>query len=457
MDCIKGGVWMFTGCLMLWVVGCVPASSRGAVVVEDETDKTILDSYLRHVESSARYCTPEQMQKFASQPEDITWEGSLYIRMPLVAYELTSEPKYLGMLVERMDTLCACLTTGPDGLRGWYGLPLELFRHPDHPDQAVDCQLTDFVVAGLMADFARLVHGDGTLRETYGAKADEYVALAEELVHKWDARGNYQDLGDQGAIYFTEAGLKPTKAHLTQPNNKHAKYIRALLSLYAATDKDEYAVKAIKLGTRFKRTLSLANDRYAWNYWNPAGAWDIDPDDPAQWKHWIGAEHRSGYYSLSVSGVVLLYERGLVFDRSDIERFVRTQTQVCWNGDAQNPSWFRTDGKPADPGHEYVCPLLAPFDPRIYDLAFGPRAQAARLAGKDHPWQGGPVAMEWLELKYVICPKWRSGEPSETDSMKPFLAKPENGALVERLALTVEGSGYRAPMTPAEMDPTPGK
>jgi hypothetical protein len=443
--------------MMLWLVGCTPSASRGAAVVEDETDKAILEAYLKHVESSARYCTLEQMQKFASQPEDITWQGSLYIRMALVAYELTGDAKYLGMFAERTDTLCACLTTGQDGLRGWYGLPLELFRDPAQPDRKVDCQLTDFVVAGLLADFARAVRADGGLREAYGPKADEYVSVAQELVDKWDARGNYKDLGAMGAVYNTEAGLKATKAHLTQPNNKHAKYIRALLSLYAATGKDEYAIKAVRLGTRFKRTLSLVDDRYAWNYWNPAGAWDINPDDPAQWKHWIGAEHRAGYYSLSLSAAVRLYERGLVFDRGDIDRFVRTQTQVCWNGDAQNPSWFRTDGKPADAGHEYVCAMLAPFDPRVYDLAFGARTQAARLAAKDHPWQGGPVAMEWLELKYVTCPRWQTGDPSETDTLKPFLAKPENRALVESLAFTVEGGGYQAPMTPADMNPMPGK
>lgn len=444
-------------CIMLSLVGGLQAVEARPTPIEDEPDEAILQAFLQHVESSARYCTPERMQQFAAQPEDITWQASLYIRMPLAAYELTGNTNYLDMFVERMDTLCACLTPGPDGRRGWYGLPLELFRDPEHPDRPVDCQLTDFVVAGLMADFARVVRADDGLRLTPGPKADEYTALAEELVRKWDARGNYQDLGDLGAVYITEAELRPTKAYLTQPNNKHAKFIAALISLYAATGTDEYAVKAVKLGTRFKRTLSLVDGRYAWNYWNPAGAWDINPENPAQWKHWIGAEHRGGYYNLSLSAAVLLYEHGLVFDRIDIDRFVRTQLEVCWNGDPENPAWFRTDGKPADPGHEYLCPMLAPFDRRIYELAFGKRAQGIRLANKDHPWQGGPVAMEWLTLKYITCPKWSSGEPSETQVMQPFVAKPQNRELLHRLAFSVEGRGYTAPSTPAEMNPMPGK
>ncbi|MGQ9731308.1 MAG: hypothetical protein ACUVX8_08515 [Candidatus Zipacnadales bacterium] len=426
--------------------------------IADARDREILAAFLEHVEGAARYCTPERMQQYAAQPEDITWVGSRYLAMSLVAYELTEEPRYLDMTVERLDTLLSCLTTGPDGFQGWLGLPLELFRDPEHPDRHLDCQLTDFVMTGMIADFARIIRADPGLQATYGPKATQYLALAENhLVRKWDVRGNYRDLGDMGAVYVTETGLKPTKAELTQPNNKHTKIILALLSLYAATGRDEYAIKALKLGTRFKRTLTLVDGRYQWNYWNPAGAWDIDPTDPSKWKHWIGAEHRAGYYNLSVEQAVVLYEHGLVFDRTDIDRFVRTQLEICWNGDTENPAWFRTDGRPADEGHVYLSMDLAPFDQRIYDLAFGPRAQASRLGAKDHPWQGGPVAMEWLKAKYLTYPRWKTGEPAETATMQPFLSKPENHALVERLAFTVEPPGYQPPLTPAAMKPMPGR
>ena len=107
-------------------------------------------------------------------------------------------------------------------------------------------------------------------------------------------------------------------------------------------------MKAIKLGTSFKNCLTLVDGRYQWNYWDPAGEWDIDPEDTRKWKHWIGAEHRSGYYSLSLSQAVLLYENELLFNRTDIERFVKTQTTVCWNGDLDNPEWARVDGKPSE-------------------------------------------------------------------------------------------------------------
>lgn len=424
--------------------------------VTDPKDREILEAFLGHVESSTQQCTPERMAAFAAQPEDITWQGSRYIKMALVAYELTEETKYLDMFVERMDALCDCLEEGSDGFKGWYGLALDLFRHPDHPDRKVDVIITSFTMADIIGQFAQIVNADEALREPYGAAATRYLALAEDhLIRKWDVRGNYKDLGQVGAVYITNADLKPTKAHLTQPHNKHSKIIRALLSMCAATGKDAYLVKAVKLGTRFKHCLTVAGDHYTWNYWDPSGAWDIDPDDPGKWKHWIGAEHRGGYYNLSASQAVLLYEHGLVFDKADIEGFVETQTTVCWNGDTGEPKWARVDGREMETA--YLCGWLAPFDERIFTMAYGPPAQAGHLAGKDHSWQGGPVAMEYLESKYLLYPKWQAGEPSEADLVAPFLAKPENRKLVEDLAFRVEGTGYQAPMSPAQMDPMPGR
>jgi len=423
--------------MAMWLPGIT-----GALPEMDAADREILAAYLSHVESSGRYCAPQRMAEFASQPEDITWQASKYIEMPLVAYKLTGETKYLDMFVERMDNLYDCLEQGKDSFMGWYGLPLDLFRHPEYPDRRVDVMLTSFVVSGLMADFAQEVQGDKTLRGNYGETARRYMALVEDhLIKKWDARGRYKDLGETGAVYITHSDLKPVKASLTQPHNKHSKIIRALLNVYAATGKDEYLAKAVKLGTRFKHSLTLTDSRYQWNYWDPAGEWDIDPENSRRWKHWIGAEHRSGYYSLSLSQAALLYENELVFNRADIDRFVKTQTEVCWNGDMDNPAWARVDGESSE--NAYLCSWLAPFDERVCEMAFGDSAQREYLAGKDHSWRGGPVVSGYLEFKYLTYPRWKSETPSELSSPHQ-----ETQALIKKLAFQVKEPGYQAPMSP---------
>jgi len=420
------------------------------VAMADETDRQILEAFLGHVRSSARHCTPERMAKFASQPEDITWQASLYIRMPMIAYRLTGDAEYLDMFVERMDTLCDQMEEGPDGYMGWHGLPLGLFRHPEYPDRQVDVIITSFTVAGMMADFARIIQDDELLKVKYGDVAQRYLTLAEDhLIKKWDARGCYKDLGKIGAVYITHPDLKPTKASLTQPHNKHSKIIRSLLSMYAATGKDEYLVKAVKLGTRFKHCLTLVDDHYEWHYWDPAGQWDVDPENPRRWKHWIGAEHRSGYYSTTLSQAVILYEYGLVFDKTDIDRFVKTQMEVCWNGDFNDPKWARVDGKASE--NAYLCSSLAPFHESVYEMAYGAPAQQERLRRKNHSWQGGASASGWLEYKYLVYPRWKSGEPAEKDTVAQFLVQEEGQSLIEKLAFEVEASGYQAPTSPEQM------
>ncbi len=431
------------------VLACAVRGLCAAVQVSDPADKQIVESFLKQVETSAAQCTPERMVKYAEQPEDITWQASWFIRMPLLAYRLTGSVKYLDMFTQRMDTLCDCLKKGADGYLGWYGLPLELFRDPQAPHRQVDVILTEFVVSGLMAEFAALVHKDEDLKGRYASHAQRYLRLIEDhLITKWDARGQYKDLGAKGAVFVERPDLKPTKATLTLPHNKHAKIARALLRLYDATRKDDYLAKALKLGTRFKRCLSVADDRYTWNYWDPAGPWDIDPNSPAKWKHWIGPEHRGGYYALSASQAVLLYERGLVFDKRDMSRFVKTQVGACWNGDFENPAWARVDGRRAD--QRYLCPWLAPFDERIYRLAFGEHGQKERLKAKDHSWQGGPVTCEWLEMKYVTLAGWKDDGPAEKQTAAAFLAEAGNRALAESLTFEVAAPGYQAPQTPAQ-------
>jgi len=415
----------------------------------DNADSQILESFLVQVQRSGSYFTPERISESVKQPEDITWQVSKYIRIALVAYRLTEDSKYLEMFVERMDTLYDCLAEGADGFLGWYGLPLELFRHPEHPQQQVDVMLTSFVTAGLMAEFANVIQEDEILSERYNKTVERYLNLAEEhLVRKWDIRGQYKDLGKIGAVYITHADLKPTKANLTQPHNKHAKIIRALLNLYFATQKDKYLVKAIKLGTRFKHCLTLVDDHYEWHYWDPAGAWDKDTENPSKWKHWIGAEHKGGYYSLSLSQVVLLYEHGLVFNKTDIERFVNTQITVCWNGDLDSPKWSRVNGQASD--QAYLCSWLAPFDASVYEIAYGTSAQRERLQHQEHVWHGGVVASDWLEFKYLTCPRWKSGAPAEKTVVSQFMLNEGNRALLEALTFHVEALGYQAPMRPME-------
>jgi len=409
------------------------AVAREPVETESAEDRQILQSFLAHVPGAARRLTPEAVAKI-QEPEDICWTWSKYAHMPLAAYQLTGDRKYLDAFVTAMDGLLSGLRKAPDGYLGFRGLPLALFRDRNNPDALVEVDIAEFEVARLIAEFVEAVRADQAAMARHSAKAAAWIDLAEKHLAgpKWEARKWYVDLGPQGAVFRMPAECGNNRDSLTNPHNKQSKMCRAYLALYRVTGNDEYFKKAIKLGVRFKRTLRLDGDRYLWNYWEPAGDWDRKPDNPQQWKHWIGPEHRGGYHGLTVAMAEALYDCGVVFDRADMQRFVNTQMQVCWNGSCDAPTFKNTGGKAT--GAEMVAPALARFEPKIWEFCYGPRATKARLARPDHGWQGGVVAIGYLCGKYLAP---RTPEAAQTRYREQFCRRPENVAFLKSLEFQV--------------------
>ncbi|NPV47493.1 MAG: hypothetical protein HPY69_11070 [Armatimonadetes bacterium] len=410
------------------------------VAMQGADDATILEWFLKHTESNVARVTPEALAA-VEQAEDICWVWVPYTQMPLLAYELTADPRYLDLFVGAMDSLLTRLRAAPDGYLGFRGLPYELFRNPATPTAEADSDVADFEVAHLICHFAELVQDDGTLRERYAAKLLAYLDVAEKNLvgPKLDSRQRYVDLGETGAIIRMPSEFGNYRDNLTNPHNKQSKFCRTYLALYRVTGKDDYFRRAVKLGTRFKHTLKLVDDHYTWHYWDPAGDWDRKPDNPQEWKHWIGPEHRGGYHALTVQMATELYDHGVVFDRTDMQRFVNTQMQVCWNGSLEDPKFANTAGEPmTDPNYlEMMAPALARFDPRIREYCYGSRATQDRLARREHGWQGGVGAMGYLAGKYL---EPGTADPTRARYAEQFRQQADNAAFLQTMRYDV-GAG----------------
>lgn len=446
-------------------LAAVGAWAADPIRVADPKDRVIVDGFLKQAAKVPEEITPEYCKQMAEEDaegtEAYTWRIMPYLRMPLTAYQITRDPRHLEIFVQTFENMRSALTTGPDGFLGWYGKADPDYRDPNDPDRRVDAVISSFSTAETVCTFLTLVAEDAALSRKYAKQRAEYLDLIENhLVRKHDARGDYVDLGGAGAIYRTPpVGLKPTSARLTLPHNKHSIIIRGLLALYRVTGKDEYMQKAIKLGTRFKHCLTLKDGHYEWNYWDPAGPWDISPQDPARWKHWIGPEHRGGYYSSSLSQAVLLYQHALVFGKEDIERFVRTQLEMCWNRDFDHPQWSRVDGTrpPEYTQGEYISSALAPFSDKVAEYLFTGARQEERIRNSGESWQGGPVTNGWLRAKLIDYPAARRARQPHLDLGKRFLASPGNQTFAASLGFEVRPPGYAAPLSPAAMTPMPGE
>ena len=442
--------------ILLAIMSFAACSLYGAepMKLTDPKDHQVEQAFLGYVEKVPEWTTAANCKSMAAEkPEGYCWVMLRYLHMPLTAYRFTGDTRYLDMFVEAFARMRAAMTEGADGYLGWYGKPLPLFRNPDEPDVKVDVIISSFRAVMVLSEFAELVDRDPVLAHKYARQRAEYLRLCEDhLVKKWDARGNYMDLGKTGAVYRTHADLRDVKALLTQPHNKHSLITQALLGLYRATGKDEHMRKAIKLGTRFKHCLSLKDGHYVWNYWDYAGPWDIDPEDRTKWKHWIGPEHKSTYYRLSVSMAVALYHHGVVFDRQDIDRFLKTQLEVTWNGDPENPQWFKVDGQqPWNQESPYMAEALAPFEPKLERFVYFGRGRDARIENTANAWQGGVGADAWLVGKFRKLPRAKGGRQMYLEAGNRFREKEENRRFLDSLQFSVVAPGYTFSWSPTEL------
>ena len=405
---------------MILLALSLPARAAAPIAMQSEADAAILAAFLRQTDALPRLITPEALDA-VKEAEALCWSWSGYFRMPLIAYRLTADPRHLRTFVTITDTLLTRTRMGPDGYLGFRGIPLKGFQDPENPTAECDVNITEFTFVEIFCDFVEIVRADPALAKQFDAYADRYLALATDHLAglKWDIRGDYVDLGSDGAVFRMAAENGPHRSLLTDPNNKQSKMCRAYLALYRVTKNDEYFKRAIKLGYRFKSTLQLDGERYLWHYWDPAGDWDRKPDAPGEWRHWIGPEHRDGYHALTLEMAVALYDHGVVFDAEDIRRFTNTQMQVSWNGSIEEPVFKNTAGRDVkEPDRaKFIAPALDRFDPRIQAYLYGDAATSVALALPRGSWTAVKHG-SYLAGKYLAP---RTPEPQQDEWREEFL------------------------------------
>jgi hypothetical protein len=453
---------MATGCALAAEPAAAPpappamkAPDSARPQIADPKDKTVLEKFLEHAKATAAATTVEHCRKIET-PETFCWVDLKNLDMSLTAYRLTGDAAHVKNFVQAFENLRSILAKGDDGFLGWRGKPIEMLRDPAKPDVVIDEIQTSFRAIGVVSRFVEIVRADAALTKEYGSLCDTYVDLMENhLLKKWDARGRFIDLGSRGAIYRWNAAYTPMKANLTLAHEKQANMIEGLLNLYRATGKTEHMVRAVKLGTWLRHCLTLTDGRYTWSYWDPAGQWDVSPADPAKWKHWVGREPQGQWHAATVGSALLLYHHGVVFNRQDVDRFLKTQMTVCWNGSLDDPKFFNVDGAEVKAGQQMLAPSLAPFHEKIAEYLYAGKRQDERVEKSGNAWHGGVVANEYLSGKYLELPVAKAGHLLYGAAGEKFKATPEGQALLKALVFDVTEGSYKTPPTPAVMGTVP--
>jgi hypothetical protein len=335
-------------------------------------EKNIVD------DSRNRYCDREM-------GEEIGWLVSPFLNGFCYGYRATHDPQWVDRLVDWADAWIARGVKEPDGYIGWP-------KGDGASTSVVPDLFTDNMLGEAMAlRPVVLLSGDilktPALKPKYGAKAEGYVKLAEQVFQKWDSRGCWREVKDGGLWVVPPFGIDRQTGKWTagyaqrntggfsHPANKQNLIAGWLVAMSDVTGKPVYRERAEKWWRLMKSWMRLHGDGkyFAWNYWDPAGPWDYKPDGSP--KHWVGVHPNGGYYGIDVEGMVTAYEHGLVFTKDDLNRLIATNRDFMWNQQIAGAKFQRLDGGQPDnrwknrPGVLWTA--LVPYDATLRKIFEG--------------------------------------------------------------------------------------
>jgi hypothetical protein len=302
-----------------------------------------------------------------NESDFMSWTESYQQHAYLDLFETTRDTVWLDEMVTRIDGMMNSMWDVPppniqcnrdvyeDGYLGWgttHYAPEDIYK---------EFFVHDGVIQVPIARFIRYVYNDSSLYNKYGSKADTYLSTIESnIIAKWHT--NWEGDPGKSGITLEEWGGWD---HL--PNNQYLIFGAAMIILhdisesfyYSPADSsypEFYLEQSIEMGNTFKSYLThqQSEDAYLWGYWST-----YPPSE----------DLTHGYISLWF--VLEAYQKGIVFDPTDMQRFANTFTQLIWNGDFEDPLVSRLiDGSSSVNYGEYswVWTSLAEFDFLVWEI-----------------------------------------------------------------------------------------
>jgi hypothetical protein len=338
--------------------------------IDSELVKDWLGRWEEHIVGGARerYCDREM-------GEELGWLMSPFLNGFYYGYKATGDVKWVERLVDWADAWVRRGIKAPDGFIGWPkggsgGLVEEGFY--------TDSLLGEAMALRPVVLMAGEIRKTPVLRKPFGAQAEGYLKVADQIFDKWVARGCWREVKDGGVWVvpafgidketgkWTEGYARRNEEGFSNPANKQNHIARWLVAMHEVTGKPVYRDHAEKWCRVMKsRMHTRENGKYfVWNYWDPAGPWDFKPEGSP--RHWVGVHPNGGYYQLDIEGIATVFEHGLVFTKEDIQRLIATNRDFMWNQQVTGAKFQRIDGGAADPRWKdspgLLWTALVPYD-----------------------------------------------------------------------------------------------
>jgi hypothetical protein len=327
-----------------------------------------------------RYCDREM-------GEEIGWLVSPFLNAFYYGYRATGDRAWVDHLIDWGDSVIKRGVKEPDGYIGWPKLEgdgvLE-YLPAGVEERYTDVEVGDAMFLRPLALMAGEILRTPALKEKYGAKAEEYLRLAEQTFEKWDSRGAWRETKEGGIWVVPPFGIDQKTGQWTDgyeqrntdgislPDNKENLIAEWMLAMDDVTHKSIYRDRAEKWFRVMKSRMRLReNGKYlVWDYWDPAGPWDSMPDGTL--KHWVGVHPHGEYYGIDTGAIAMAYEHGLVFTKEDIARLIATNRDFMWNKQVEHAKFQMIDGGrpdprwPEEPGELWEA--LAPYDRTLREI-----------------------------------------------------------------------------------------
>jgi hypothetical protein len=327
-----------------------------------------------------RYCDREM-------GEEIGWLVSPFLNGFYYGYMATGDREWVDHLIDWGDSVIKRGVKEPDGCIGWPKLDddgvLE-YLPAGVKERYTDTEVGEAMFLRPLVLMAGEILKTPALKKKYGAKAEEYLKLAEQIFEKWDSRGAWRETKTGGIWVVPPFGIDQKTGQWTDgyelrktdgvslPDNKENLIAEWLIAMHDVTHKSIYRDRAEKWFRVMKSRIRLReNGKYlVWDYWDPAGPWDSMPDGTL--KHWVGVHPHGEYYGIDTGAIVTAYEHGLVFTKEDIARLIATNRDFMWNKQVKGAKFQMIDGGrpdprwPEEPGELWEA--LAPYDPTLREI-----------------------------------------------------------------------------------------
>lgn len=350
-------MWLITVLLVailvtMFLMGIPDVAGLNSAPFDDDGNLMIRGGgFLSFYEKLAESTFSDYGNLLLSKPYDpglFAWGIHYEVRSYCDIYNLTRDIKWIERAIARTEYLYSFRDVNGDGVPSW-GNYNETYGNSRYAYQ--EYGVWDGVITTALIEVTGLIYEDPMLSCNQSLKeiADKYLECVKQIINRY--HNCWTNLsGDEGFYWDNPAG------DVTGPIvNRFSALGITELKLYDIVRDGEYLKRPKAMANLFKKNLNLRDEAYVWTYAVPPSTY-------------LSVEDIS-HGAIDLEFAILAYKHGLVFNRTDIERFVNTYLKFIWRGFNAKPKLSTyVDGRVTTDysGVSRNWVLLSSFDPTIW-------------------------------------------------------------------------------------------